>query len=102
MSALIRSIIESNSSSPAQAIQERQENSLLKSELEKLQEENRAMRELVTKSSHCPSCGVPSSSASAATTEEQLLRLENARLKAEVRTQTLSPNLPRCRLNADT
>ncbi|KAK3165506.1 hypothetical protein QOZ80_1AG0034020 [Eleusine coracana subsp. coracana] len=70
------------------AIQERQENSLLRCELEKLQEENRAMRELGKKSSHCPRCGVPSSSSStttgAATTEEQLLRLENAKLKAEI------------------
>jgi homeobox-leucine zipper protein len=45
------------------------------------------MRELVKKSSYCPSCGVLTSSGttSAATTEEQLLRLENAKLKAEVR-----------------
>ncbi|CAO2182829.1 unnamed protein product [Urochloa humidicola] len=60
------------------ATQERHENSLLKSELEKLQEENRAVRELVKKSSPCPSCGA------AATAEEQQLRLENAQLKAEV------------------
>ncbi|XP_012701492.1 homeobox-leucine zipper protein ROC9 [Setaria italica] len=61
------------------ATQERHENSLLKSEMEKLQEENRAMRELVKKSPRCPGCG-----AAAASTEEQQLRLENAKLKAEI------------------
>lgn len=38
------------------------------------------MRELVKKSPRCPGCG-----AAAASTEEQQLRLENAKLKAEVR-----------------
>nr|CAB3474326.1 unnamed protein product [Digitaria exilis] len=61
------------------ANQERHENLLLKSELEKLQEENRAMRELVKKPTHCPGCGV-----TARNTEEKLLRLENAELKAEI------------------
>ncbi|KAL6614477.1 hypothetical protein ACP70R_036747 [Stipagrostis hirtigluma subsp. patula] len=66
------------------AIQERHENSLLKSELEKLQEENRAMRELTKKLSRCPSCGVATTSSDAAATDEQLLRLENAKLRAEL------------------
>uniref|UniRef100_A0A0D9V5Y2 Homeobox domain-containing protein n=1 Tax=Leersia perrieri TaxID=77586 RepID=A0A0D9V5Y2_9ORYZ len=72
------------------AIQERHENSLLKSELEKLQEEHRAMRELVKKPSRCPNCGIAastaatSSDAAAAATREQRLRLENAELKAEI------------------
>ncbi|PVH38016.1 hypothetical protein PAHAL_5G150600 [Panicum hallii] len=61
------------------ATQERHENALLKSELEKLQEENRAMRELAKKSPRCPGCG-----AAAASTEEQQLRLENAMLRAEI------------------
>ncbi|TVU35032.1 hypothetical protein EJB05_16898, partial [Eragrostis curvula] len=59
-------------------IKERQENSLLRSEMDKLQEENRAMRELIKKPSPCPSCGVASGN------EEHLLRLENAKLKAEI------------------
>ncbi|KAF0910490.1 hypothetical protein E2562_002944 [Oryza meyeriana var. granulata] len=69
------------------AIQERHENSLLKSELEKLQEEHRAMRELAKKPSRCPICGVAvasSGAAAVAATREQRLRLENARLKAEI------------------
>ncbi|KAG8078007.1 hypothetical protein GUJ93_ZPchr0007g5121 [Zizania palustris] len=66
------------------AIQERHENSLLKSELEKLQEEHRAMRELVKKPSRCPNCGVAGDVAALAT-QEQRLRLENAKLKAEAR-----------------
>ncbi|XP_062180833.1 homeobox-leucine zipper protein ROC9 [Phragmites australis] len=92
------------------AIQERHENSLLKSELEKLQEENRAMRELIRKSSDCPSCGVATSSdatAAAVVTGEQLLRLENTRLKAEMERlrgtlgkaaadELASPALPSC------
>ncbi|KAJ1285499.1 hypothetical protein BS78_03G283800 [Paspalum vaginatum] len=60
------------------AVEERHENSLLKSELEKLQEENRAMRELAKKPSRCPNCGFT------AAAEENQLRLENARLKAEI------------------
>ncbi|OEL22453.1 Homeobox-leucine zipper protein ROC9 [Dichanthelium oligosanthes] len=62
------------------ATQERHENSLLKSELEKLQEENRAMRELVKKSPRCPGCGA----ATAESNGEEQLRLENAKLKAEI------------------
>nr|CAB3478366.1 unnamed protein product [Digitaria exilis] len=61
------------------ANQERHENSLLRSELEKLQEENRTMRELVKKPTRCPDCSV------AGNTQEQLLRLENAELKAEIK-----------------
>uniref|UniRef100_A0ACD5VZ56 Uncharacterized protein n=1 Tax=Avena sativa TaxID=4498 RepID=A0ACD5VZ56_AVESA len=72
------------------AIQERQENSLLKSELENLQRENRAMRELARRPSRCANCGVAGAAASsheadaAASSQEQLLQLENARLKAEI------------------
>uniref|UniRef100_A0A0E0JP01 Homeobox domain-containing protein n=1 Tax=Oryza punctata TaxID=4537 RepID=A0A0E0JP01_ORYPU len=72
------------------AVQERHENSLLKSELEKLQDEHRAMRELAKKPSRCPNCGVAAASSDAAAadaaadTREQRLRLENAKLKTEV------------------
>ncbi|KAL5221929.1 hypothetical protein ABZP36_026642 [Zizania latifolia] len=72
------------------AIQERHENSLLKSELEKLQEEHRAMRELVKKPSRCPNCGVAGDAAASAT-QEQRLRLENAKLKAEARQSRVHP-----------
>ncbi|KAI3857173.1 hypothetical protein MKW98_010587 [Papaver atlanticum] len=67
------------------AIQERHENSLLKSEMDKLQEENRVMRETIKKSC-CPNCGFATTSkdSAALSTEEQQLRIENARLKAEV------------------
>ncbi|KAK9282460.1 hypothetical protein L1049_005378 [Liquidambar formosana] len=66
------------------AIQERHENSLLKSEMEKLRDENKAMRETIKKAC-CPNCGLATSSRDAAlTTEEQQLRIENARLKAEI------------------
>ncbi|XP_015689947.2 homeobox-leucine zipper protein ROC9 [Oryza brachyantha] len=69
------------------AIQERHENSLLKSVLDKLQQEHRAMRELARKPSRCPNCGAAAASgdaAVAAATREQRLRLENAKLKAEI------------------
>ncbi|KAF8400808.1 hypothetical protein HHK36_014110 [Tetracentron sinense] len=66
------------------AIQERHENSLLKSEMDKLRDENRAMRETIKKAS-CPNCGFATSSRDATmTTEEQQIRIENARLKAEI------------------
>ncbi|GLU14494.1 hypothetical protein SLE2022_310590 [Rubroshorea leprosula] len=66
------------------AIQERHENSLLKQELEKLRDENKAMRETINKAC-CPNCGTATTSRdSALTTEEQQLRIENAKLKAEV------------------
>ncbi|KAJ4951818.1 hypothetical protein NE237_028650 [Protea cynaroides] len=66
------------------AVQERHENSLLKSEIEKLREENRSMRETIKKAC-CSNCGFATSSkAGTITTEEQQLRIENARLKAEV------------------
>jgi homeobox-leucine zipper protein len=45
------------------------------------------MRELAKKSPRCPGCG-----AAAASTEEQQLRLENAMLRAEVRSRA-----PPCR-----
>ncbi|XVE52078.1 hypothetical protein DITRI_Ditri02bG0092100 [Diplodiscus trichospermus] len=66
------------------AIQERHENSLLKQELEKLRDENKAMRESVSKAC-CPNCGMATTSKDGSiTTEEQQLRIENAKLKAEV------------------
>ncbi|XP_057967176.1 homeobox-leucine zipper protein GLABRA 2 [Malania oleifera] len=66
------------------AIQERHENSLLKSEMEKLREENKAMRETIQKAC-CPNCGFATTTRDGSlTTEEQHLRIENARLKAEV------------------
>lgn len=68
-----------------QAIQERHENSLLKTEMEKLREENKSMRETINKAC-CPNCGTATTSRDPAlTTEEQKLRVENAKLKAEVR-----------------
>lgn len=71
-----------------QATQERHENSLLKSELENLQKENRAMRQLAKGPSRCPSCGAAAASTdgfdAAAANQEQLLQLENAKLRAEV------------------
>ncbi|XP_027344758.1 homeobox-leucine zipper protein GLABRA 2-like [Abrus precatorius] len=67
------------------AIQERHENSLLKTELEKLREENKAMRETINKSC-CPNCGMGTASLDGfmSSTEEKQLRFENAKLKAEV------------------
>ncbi|OVA20332.1 Homeobox domain [Macleaya cordata] len=66
------------------AIQERHENSLLKLEMDKLQEENRIMRETIKKAC-CPNCGFATSTRDpTVTNEEQQLRIENARLKAEV------------------
>ncbi|KAK3027051.1 hypothetical protein RJ639_040883 [Escallonia herrerae] len=66
------------------AIQERHENSLLKTEMDKLRDENKALRETVQKAA-CPNCGFATSSKDATTaTEEQQLRIENARLKSEV------------------
>ncbi|KAK6912050.1 Homeobox domain [Dillenia turbinata] len=69
---------------PRQAIQERHENSLLKSEMEKLREDNKALRETIKKAC-CPNCSHATTSRDATmTTEEQQIRIENARLKAEV------------------
>ncbi|WCJ40787.1 Homeobox-leucine zipper protein GLABRA 2 [Euphorbia peplus] len=66
------------------AIQERHENSLLKTEMDKLRDENKAMREAIGKAS-CPNCGSATTSRDASfTTEEQQLRIENAKLKSEV------------------
>ncbi|XP_022861561.1 homeobox-leucine zipper protein GLABRA 2-like, partial [Olea europaea var. sylvestris] len=61
--------------------QERHENSLLKTEMEKIREENKVLRENFKKSC-CPNCGFATSGKDA--TEEQQLRIENARLKEEV------------------
>ncbi|KAM0896042.1 hypothetical protein ACQ4PT_023427 [Festuca glaucescens] len=70
------------------AIQERHENSLVKSELENLQKENRAMREQTRRRLHCANCGVVAGSSddfdAAASNQERQLQLENARLRAEV------------------
>ena len=67
-----------------QGMQERHENSLLKQELEKLREENKARRETINKVC-CPNCGTATTSKDGSmTTEEQQLRVENAKLKAEV------------------
>ncbi|XVE88882.1 hypothetical protein DITRI_Ditri19aG0104300 [Diplodiscus trichospermus] len=66
------------------AMQERHENSLLKQELEKLREENKAVRETINKAC-CLNCGMATTSRDGSmTTEEQQLRIENAKLKAEV------------------
>lgn len=67
-----------------QAIQERHENSLLKTEMDKLRDENKLLRD-TTKKGICPNCGFGSSSKDAAAyTDEQQLRVENTKLKAEV------------------
>ncbi|KAK9677101.1 hypothetical protein RND81_11G121200 [Saponaria officinalis] len=67
------------------AIQERHENSLLKTELEKLKDENKSLRESIHKSS-CPNCGFATTIGDAflAADGQQQLKIENARLKAEV------------------
>ncbi|GAU10988.1 hypothetical protein TSUD_112810 [Trifolium subterraneum] len=66
------------------AIQERHENSLLKTEIEKLREKNKTLRETINKAC-CPNCGVPTTNKDGAMpSEEQQLRIENAKLKAEV------------------
>nr|ALU58320.1 homeobox-leucine zipper protein GLABRA2 [Mesembryanthemum crystallinum] len=67
------------------AIQERHENSLLKTELEKLKDENKSLREIIQKAS-CPNCGFANTSRdiTGTTDHEQQLKIENARLKAEV------------------
>lgn len=66
------------------AIQERHENSLLKQELEKLRDENKAMRETINKAC-CLNCGMATTAKDGSiTAEEQQLRIENAKLKAEV------------------
>ncbi|XP_039049738.1 homeobox-leucine zipper protein GLABRA 2-like isoform X2 [Hibiscus syriacus] len=66
------------------AIQERHENSLLKQEMEKLREENKSMRETINKAC-CINCGLATTAKDGSiTAEEQQLRIENAKLKAEV------------------
>lgn len=78
-------LVMENGSFFVQAIQERHENSLLKSEIDKLRDENKSLREQINKSC-CPNCGTSTVSRDATmTTEEQQLRIENAKLKAEVR-----------------
>lgn len=52
--------------------------------MEKLREENKAMRETINKAC-CPNCGLSTTSRDTSlTTQEQQLRIENAKLKAEV------------------
>ncbi|KAJ4832066.1 Homeobox-leucine zipper protein GLABRA 2 [Turnera subulata] len=68
------------------AVQERHENSLLKGELEKLREENKTMRETISKAC-CANCGNTDNSTrdgGLTTDQERQLRVENAKLKAEV------------------
>ncbi|CAK7356706.1 unnamed protein product [Dovyalis caffra] len=67
------------------AIQERHENSLLKSEMDKLRDENKSMREAINRAC-CPNCGTATTSrdSSLTTDQEKQLRIENAKLKAEV------------------
>ncbi|KAI7752028.1 hypothetical protein M8C21_009209 [Ambrosia artemisiifolia] len=66
------------------AIQERHENSLLKSELDKLGEENKLLRETIKKGI-CTNCGFGSSSKDVTSyVDEQQLRVENAKLRAEI------------------
>ncbi|XP_024969955.1 homeobox-leucine zipper protein GLABRA 2 isoform X3 [Cynara cardunculus var. scolymus] len=73
------------------AIQERHENSLLKSEMDKLRDENKMLRETIKKGT-CPNCGFGSSSKDAITyTDEQQLRIENAKLKAEKQYEEMFP-----------
>jgi homeobox-leucine zipper protein len=54
--------------------------------MDKLREDNKSMRETINKAC-CPNCGTATTSRDAAltSTEEQQLRIENAKLKAEVR-----------------
>ncbi|WVZ21896.1 hypothetical protein V8G54_000440 [Vigna mungo] len=76
------------------AIQERHENSLLKTELDKLKEENKAMREIITKSC-CPNCGMVTATIDASMSiEEKQLLIENVKLKAEV--EKLRATLGKC------
>ncbi|KAK7381653.1 hypothetical protein VNO80_00199 [Phaseolus coccineus] len=76
------------------AIQERHENSLLKAELDKLKEENKAMREIINKSC-CPNCGMVTATIEASmSTEEKQLLIENVKLKAEV--EKLRATLGKC------
>lgn len=66
------------------AIQERHENSLLKSEMDKLRDENKLLRDTIKKG-NCPNCGFGSSSKDTTNyTDEHQLRIENTKLKAEI------------------
>lgn len=51
--------------------------------MDKLREENKGLREIVTKGA-CLNCGVPTVKDAIISTEEQQLRIENVQLKAEV------------------
>ncbi|KAL2338066.1 hypothetical protein Fmac_012512 [Flemingia macrophylla] len=64
-------------------IQERHENSLLKSELERLRAESKTMRETINKSC-CPNCGTVTASIPGSMSTGKHLLIENAKLKVEV------------------
>ncbi|XP_020227921.1 homeobox-leucine zipper protein GLABRA 2 [Cajanus cajan] len=64
-------------------IQERHENSLLKTELESLRAENKSMRETINNSS-CPNCSTVTANLHGSMSTEKHLLIENAKLKIEV------------------
>lgn len=70
----------------SQAQHERHENSILKSENEKLRVENTRYREALA-SATCPNCGGPAAIGEMSFDEQQL-RIENARLREEVWDET--------------
>ncbi|KAK1434115.1 hypothetical protein QVD17_11033 [Tagetes erecta] len=79
------------------AIQERHENSLLKSELDKLGEENKLLREAIKKGT-CTNCGFGGFSKDVTSyIDEQQLRVENTKLKAEIeKLRTSIGKYPQC------
>ncbi|KAL4583889.1 hypothetical protein LXL04_008474 [Taraxacum kok-saghyz] len=64
------------------AIQERHENSILKSEMDKLRDENKLLRDTIKKGT-CPNCGFGNKDAMNHIDEQQL-HIENAKLKTEI------------------
>ncbi|XP_027366414.1 homeobox-leucine zipper protein MERISTEM L1-like [Abrus precatorius] len=71
-----------NKRTQVKAHQERQENSILKSENEKLRAENNRYKEALTNTT-CPNCGGPAALGEMSF-DEQHLRIENARLREEI------------------
>ncbi|CAL1378113.1 unnamed protein product [Linum trigynum] len=63
-------------------IQERHENSLLKSHIDKLRDENKALRETIASAASC--CCLNSDLPLASSDQQQHLRIENVKLRAEV------------------